>query len=96
MNVELFAAVSGVIASAAYFPEALKIYRNKSAHDISLITFSIWFMFSIVWLFYGIHLGELPVVLTYSIALVGVSLVFGLSIFYDQRKDPHSRPQTRK
>ncbi|MEX2043270.1 MAG: PQ-loop domain-containing transporter [Patescibacteria group bacterium] len=90
MTVELFAAISGVAASAAYFPEALKLYRNKSAHDISLITFSIWFTFSIIWLFYGIHLGEIPVIITYSVAVVGVSLVFGLSIYYDRRDGKRS------
>lgn len=86
MNLELLAAFSGVIASAAYFPEALKLYRNKSAHDISLVTFGIWTAYSVIWLAYGVYLGILPIILTYTVAVAGVVTVMSLSIYYKLRR----------
>jgi uncharacterized protein with PQ loop repeat len=85
MSVELLAAISGVIAAGAYFPEAVKLYRLKEAHDISLITFGIWFAYEVIWLLYGIHLHQVPIVLNYSVGVVGVSSVLGLSLYYDRR-----------
>lgn len=80
---EILASISGVIAAAAYIPEIIKILRLKEAHDLSMVTFGIWLTHSLIWFGYGLSLGQLPVILYYSLGTIGAATVVGLSIYYN-------------
>lgn len=63
-------------------PQAIKIYSNKSAHDISIITWGFFLISNIVWLIWGIRRKLLPVILTYSLyMLVELAIVIGIIIY---------------
>ena len=68
----------GIIASFGMIPQLLKIYRRKSAEDISITTNLCFLFSSIVWILYGIELNVLPIILTRSIACLLISsILFG-------------------
>jgi MtN3 and saliva related transmembrane protein len=85
MTLEVLAMVSGIAASYAYFPELRKIYKTKSARDVSLTTFGIWVACSAVWLSYGISIQNWVVVANYTAGLAGSLSVLLLSMYYDFR-----------
>ena len=67
----LLVTLMGVLMSLGHFPQAYKIYKRKSSKDISLVTYSIFTFGSIIWLAYGITLNQLPIVITFIIAVIG-------------------------
>ena len=72
----------GIISGLAYFPQAYKIIRRKSAKDISLVTFSI-FLFSIsIWLAYGISIKNYPLIIANVINLAGAISVIIVYIIH--------------
>ena len=83
--VELFSALItllGILMSLGHFPQAIKILRNKSAKDISLMTYSVFAFGSYVWLIYGFVIKELPIIISFIIGSIGSTFVLVLKIRY--------------
>lgn len=68
--------------SIGHFPQAIKIYKNKKAKDVSLITYFIFFIGNIVWVIYGLLIKDLPIIASFSIGIIGSFLVLILSLKY--------------
>lgn len=66
----VLASFFGVVMGFANMPQAYKIFKRKSAKDISVITYSLFAVGSILWLFYGIEIGNTPIIASYSIGIV--------------------------
>ena len=77
--------IFGILMSIGHFPQAYKIYKNRNSKDISLITYSIFFLGSIAWVIYGILLNDIPIVLSFIIGVIGSYLVLFLTIRYRYR-----------
>lgn len=76
--------IFGALMSIGHFPQAYKIYKNKSSKDVSLITYSIFLVGSIIWLIYGIMINETPIIISFIIGVIGTSLVFFLILKYSK------------
>ena len=61
---------AGVISSITFLPQVIKTYRTKSAKDISLLMFTFATTSVIMWLVYGIILGNVPIIFTNSMVLL--------------------------
>jgi MtN3 and saliva related transmembrane protein len=74
--------VAGFFTTIGFVPQIVKAYRTKKMEDVSLvmpIMLSLGMMF---WLFYGISLNNLPIILWNAIAL-GLNLtIFSLKFLY--------------
>jgi MtN3 and saliva related transmembrane protein len=68
---------AGVLTTIAFIPQLLRILRTRSAYDVSWLMFSILSVGSVLWLWYGIRLGSLPLIVTNI-----VTLSLQLSIFF--------------
>jgi MtN3 and saliva related transmembrane protein len=64
------AMIFGVINGFANVPQIYKIFKTKSAKDISILTYSILTVGSIVWILYGIELMNMPILTMNGLALV--------------------------
>jgi MtN3 and saliva related transmembrane protein len=69
------ATVVGVFLGAANLPQAIKIFKNKSAKDISLTTYLIVEFGSVVWILYGLEIKSFPVVMPNILGVVTTTLV---------------------
>jgi MtN3 and saliva related transmembrane protein len=72
---------AGVLTTIGFLPQVIRVYKLKSAHEISLI-FTILFLIGIgSWLAYGIFLRLAPIILWNAI-----SFILGLALFYAKLK----------
>ena len=62
--------LAGCLTTAAFFPQVLKIWKTRSATDISLGMFVLFSTGVLLWIVYGFSIGSVPVVLANSITLV--------------------------
>ncbi len=79
--IALLATISGVVSGFANIPQIIKIFKTKSAKDLSITTQTIFLVMSIIWLIYGFYIDNLPLiisnvlyVMTYSIIIAGYCL----------------------
>ncbi|MBI4295014.1 MAG: hypothetical protein HY669_02480 [Chloroflexi bacterium] len=69
--------MGGALTTGGLVPQVWRLFKLRSAHEISL-TFTLSFVFGIaLWLSYGISLGSPPMMLWNSIALA-----LGCAILY--------------
>ena len=81
----ILAVIFGTLIGIANFPQVIKIFRRKSARDISIISISIFFIGSIVWTLYGIELGNLPVIITNGLAFISLLFIIMGGFLYGRK-----------
>jgi MtN3 and saliva related transmembrane protein len=65
--------IAGALTTVAFIPQVIKIWKTKHATDISLGMFAIFSCGVLLWLFYGIEIDAVPVIVANAITL-GLSL----------------------
>ncbi len=73
--VDIIGFTAGTLTTIAFVPQAIKIWKTKSAKDISLGMFVILCTGISLWVIYGILVKSLPLVVANA-----TTLVFALSI----------------
>jgi len=68
-SVNLLGLVAGSLTTVAFVPQVVKIWRTRSADDISTIMFLLFATGVFLWLIYGIAIGSLPVIVSNAITL---------------------------
>lgn len=93
---ELFQVITGVIGvlmSLGYYPQAYKIWKLKSARELSLINYAILSIGTTLWLVYGILIGDSTIIVGFVFGVIGSWLVLGLILKY-RNTDRVSLPDT--
>lgn len=83
----MITAVVGITMSIGYFPQAYKIWKLKSAREISLINCLILSVGTAVWFIYGFLAKDTIVMVGFALGVVGSWLVLFLTLRY---RDPGS------
>ncbi len=78
-------AMMGVLMSLGHYPQAYKIFKNKSSKDVSVFTYLVFGIGTIVWLLYGIYTRDVVVVAGFALGVIGSWLVIFLSLKYRNR-----------
>jgi MtN3 and saliva related transmembrane protein len=63
MEMAIIGLLAGMLTTGAQIPQAYKIYRTGSTGDLSRLWISILFVGTLVWLYYGIVLNDLPLII---------------------------------
>jgi len=59
-NLTLMFTLNGLVGSLMPLPQIITVFRNGSTRDVSLVTWIISLITSIVWTYYGFHIGAFP------------------------------------
>lgn len=86
---ELLVSLMGILMGLANIPQALKIYRTRSAKDVSELTYIILLAGNIILLVYAVSLGQKPLVITSLAAILGVGLVLSGIVRYEKKGRRH-------
>jgi len=79
---QILTTVVGIMMSVGYFPQAYKIYKTKSADNISLVAFIVFALGTLLWTLYGFFINDFVLILSFIIGAIGSWLVLFLSIKY--------------
>ena len=69
------ATIFGTLMAVANLLQAYKIFKRKSARDISLLTYILLAIGSTIWILYGIEIKSSPLILANSVGVFGVCLI---------------------
>ncbi|MBI2057294.1 hypothetical protein HYT91_03500 [Candidatus Pacearchaeota archaeon] len=67
--------IFGTLMGFAYIPQTYKIFKRRSAKDISLMTYIFFGVGVVIWLIYGISITNYPIIISNVVALLGVCSV---------------------
>ena len=92
--VNLIGSVAAGCTTVSFIPQLIRVYRLKSARDISLIMFLVFSLGVFLWLLYGIFIRSFPVILANGFTLLLSLAILALKLRYDRRRS--SAPLLRK
>ncbi|MDF0719130.1 SemiSWEET family transporter [Kaistella sp. PBT33-4] len=87
INPEIIGFIAGGLSSALFIPQIIKILREKSAEEISLLTCIIGIVSSALWLWYGILQDHISMMVTNSIAVGATAVLVVLRLIYNGEKN---------
>lgn len=77
----------GLLVNAAIFvPQALKIYRAKSARGVSALTFGGFNVLQIIGILHGYYQNDFSIIIGMAASLLTCGAVTGLAVFYQRRE----------
>lgn len=79
---ESLATITGIVSSFAMLPQIYRIFKRKSAKDISIWTYLYMFITGVIWILYGLNIQSYPIWVTNligSITMVGI--IFGWFLY---------------
>jgi MtN3 and saliva related transmembrane protein len=74
--------LAGSLTTIAFLPQMWKIWKRKSAKDVSYVMLIIFLTGIFLWLIYGIYLKALPIILANGFTLFFNFIILGLKIKY--------------
>ncbi len=78
--------------TAAFIPQALKVYKTKHTKDISVAMFSLMTFGIILWLIYGIIIVSYPIIIANLLTVFFAVYILLMKIKIDVIKtEPHNK-----
>lgn len=80
--VTLLGLTAGALTTVAFVPQVIKTWKTKSAGDLSLGMYSIFCTGVLLWLLYGIIIGDIPIIVANVITLILALIILYFKIMY--------------
>jgi MtN3 and saliva related transmembrane protein len=64
MNPCVFGIIASILSSVSFVPQVIKVYRERSANDISTLTFLAITIASCLWIAHGVTIADWPLIIT--------------------------------
>lgn len=61
---------AALLTTAAFVPQAIKVWRSRSTKDISLAMFTLMVAGIVLWLSYGILIDDVPLIIANAVTLI--------------------------
>ena len=82
MFTESLGLVAGALVTCSMIPQLIRVYKLRSAREISILFTTLLLIGIICWLAYGVYLELIPVILWNAIGAILVSLLIYLKLKY--------------
>ena len=74
--------LAGTMTTLAYLPQLVRVWRSKSAEDISWAMLIILCTGIVMWLVYGTYVHDVPLIAANMLTLVFTSIILALKVRY--------------
>jgi MtN3 and saliva related transmembrane protein len=74
--------LAGFLTTISFLPQAIKVWKSRSAKDLSLIMYIFFSIGVCLWMAYGIMLHELPIIIPNFFALILSLFILSIKIIY--------------
>ena len=81
-GIETVGSAAAVLTTGAFLPQAWKIWRSRSAADLSALTLSTFSLGLFLWLLYGVFLHSWPIIAANATTLALNLVILGLKARY--------------
>ena len=79
---DIFGYSATVLGTLVFLPQVIQIWRTKKAKDVSLLSFSMILLGTILWITYGILISAPPIIIVNSVIAVLSTLIIIMKLKY--------------
>lgn len=84
MDIEILGYLAGTLTTISFFPQILKILRNKKSDEISISMYAVITTGMFLWIIYGIFVLAPPIIIANSISCAATIIIMILSVIYSR------------
>ena len=84
MNWELLGLLAGAITASGFLPQIYRGYKTKSLDDLSYLMLIFLTIGLSLWLLYGIHLDNIPIILANTAGVVCTTTLILMKFAYSK------------
>lgn len=85
MDIKNIVGIAGsIFSSVSFLPQVIKLWKTKSAKDLSMMTLLFLILNVSTWLTYGILINDFPIIITNIIVLSMVLLMVYFKLTFKQ------------
>lgn len=82
---QIAALFAGGLIVISTIPQIIKTLKLKEVKDVSLHMFVLIFIAQCIWIFYGFHISDLPVILTNGFSMIAIVTNIVLILKYREK-----------
>lgn len=75
--------MAATLTTIAFVPQVIKVWKTRSARDVSLGMYALFTIGVALWLIYGLLIGSWPVIVANSITLILAGMVLVMKVKFD-------------
>lgn len=79
-TVEIVGFSASILSILNQFPQAIKVFRTRDTHSISLLMYIIVVVCISLWLVYGLMLMDGPLILANALSLIPIVYIFVMKL----------------
>ncbi|OQP51891.1 SemiSWEET family sugar transporter [Niastella populi] len=80
MTISTIGMLAAILTTGAYIPQAYKTIKTRQTRDLSIVTFTMLFVGTILWFIYGMYIRDTPLMLANGITATLSGIIFFLKI----------------
>jgi MtN3 and saliva related transmembrane protein len=80
MNIDVIGMIAGTLSTVAFVPQVWRIWKTRSARDLSLPMYLIFTAGVALWFVYGLLLGALPIIACNGLTLLLAGTVLAMKV----------------
>lgn len=77
--------LAAILTTGAFIPQVLMVWRQRGAPGVSTSMYLIFMTGVAFWLFYGIALGAVPIIIANGLTLLLSAGVIGMKWYFERR-----------
>lgn len=81
-GIQILGMLAGTITSITFLPQVIKVWKSRSAKDLSLIMLLLLMVGVSLWLAYGLVLGDAAIIYTNSMVLLMTLILLFFKLKY--------------
>ena len=85
-NIEIIGLIAACLTTAAFIPQAIKIWKSKEVKDISLTMYLSMLLGIILWFYYGYQLNSISIILANAVTGTIVLSIIYLKLKYSKKQ----------
>jgi MtN3 and saliva related transmembrane protein len=78
--IQILGIAAAFLTTAAYVPQAYKTIKTKDTSGLSISTFSLLFLGTILWFAYGLFIKDIPLVLANGFVMILSGIIFYIKL----------------
>jgi len=80
MNIDLVGMLAGALSTVAFVPQVWRVWKTRSARDLSLPMYLIFTTGVALWFVYGLMLGAAPIIVCNGLTLLLAGSVVAMKL----------------
>ena len=81
-HLDIIGTIAGAVTTLSYVPQIWKIWKTKSANDVSYGMYAILYLGIGLWTYYGIMLGATPMIVANAFCITFMTIIMVLKVKY--------------